>query len=135
MNNGSSLGNQVDLSHALPGAVNSDWQNTNITSYAVPPTNPPAPSFTSAGVVNAASGAAGPISAGEILVIYGSNLGPAQLVTGQANSGRFREDSVQYARFVRRRSRSDPVCVEQPGICSRAVLPLLEGLYQRASGI
>jgi uncharacterized protein (TIGR03437 family) len=38
------------------------------------------PAFTAAGVVNSASGTAGPVAPGEILVIYGSNLGP-QLTT------------------------------------------------------
>ena len=38
------------------------------------------PVFTAAGVANSASGTAGPVAPGEILVIYGSNLGP-QLTT------------------------------------------------------
>jgi uncharacterized protein (TIGR03437 family) len=38
------------------------------------------PQFTVAGVVNSASGAAGPVAPGEILTIFGSNMGP-QLTT------------------------------------------------------
>jgi uncharacterized protein (TIGR03437 family) len=90
VNNGSSLQDQANFSQALPGAVNPDWQTANIISYSTPPTNPPTPSITSAGIVNAASGATGPIAAGEILEIYGSNLGPVQIVVATPNSdGRF----------------------------------------------
>jgi uncharacterized protein (TIGR03437 family) len=50
----------------------------------------PAPKTTAAAVVNAASQASGPIAPGEILTIYGKNLGPAAPVSAALNAaGRF----------------------------------------------
>jgi uncharacterized protein (TIGR03437 family) len=43
----------------------------------------PAPSFSSAGVINSASGASGAIAPGEIVSIYGSNVGTASPATFQ----------------------------------------------------
>jgi uncharacterized protein (TIGR03437 family) len=40
-----------------------------------------------AAIANAASGQTGPVAPGEIVVIYGSGLGPAQLTVGAVNSG------------------------------------------------
>jgi uncharacterized protein (TIGR03437 family) len=51
---------------------------------------PPAtgPTFSSAGVVNAASGIAGPVAPGELVSVYGTGLGPASLwVNAPENSG------------------------------------------------
>ncbi len=46
--------------------------------------NPPA--FSAAGVVNAASGVAGGVSPGEVIAIYGANLGPASLALAAFDS-------------------------------------------------
>lgn len=48
---------------------------------------PPLPSFTAAGVVNAASFAAGPAVPGEIISIFGTSLGPAGGEVGTLNPG------------------------------------------------
>src|SRR5262249_19199451 len=75
-----------------PGGLAAGVYNANITlassttaPLAIPVTltitgSATLPAFTAASVVNSASGAAGPVAPGEILVIYGSNLGP-QLTT------------------------------------------------------
>jgi len=44
------------------------------------------PVFTAAGLVNAASALGGPIAPGEMIVLYGSNMGPATLALLQVNS-------------------------------------------------
>jgi hypothetical protein len=51
---------------------------------------PVSSSISVTGVTNAASGLPGPISPGELVVVSGSGLGPAQLVSGAAGSdGRY----------------------------------------------
>ncbi len=41
--------------------------------------NPPPPQISASGIVNAASGKGGPVAPGELVVLYGVNLGPASL--------------------------------------------------------
>ncbi len=51
------------------------------TLYPMDPRNvPPSPVITSDGVTNGASNLAGPVAPGEIVVLYGSGLGPTSLV-------------------------------------------------------
>lgn len=57
-----------------PDAINSP-QTITVTLHVAPP--PPA--ITAAGVLNAASSKGGPVSPGELLVIYGANVGPEEL--------------------------------------------------------
>ena len=83
-NNGDSLGAQVVIDPSVVGQVNSDWAAANQLSYTAPAPMPSAPS--AASIVNGATGLTGGISPGEILVIYGSNLGPTQLISASANS-------------------------------------------------
>src|SRR5579884_528379 len=58
-----------------PGTL--EGSKTIQVSLAVRPVTAPGPVFTAAGVVNAASFASGPVAPGEIISIFGSNLGPA----------------------------------------------------------
>jgi uncharacterized protein (TIGR03437 family) len=58
-----------------PGAVNSP-QRVRVTLVLRAASAPP-PAFTAAGVVHAASFAAGPVAPGQIISIFGSNLGPS----------------------------------------------------------
>jgi uncharacterized protein (TIGR03437 family) len=59
-----------------PGAVNSPQRlRVNLTLRAA---SAPPPAFTAAGVVHAATFAPGPIAPGQILSLFGSNLGPAE---------------------------------------------------------
>ncbi len=89
-NNGNSLPSQVFIDPSVIGQVNGDWMADNTISYAPPMLSPSVPTIASAGIVNAASGVSGGISPGEILAIYGSNLGPAPLTSAAPNSdGRF----------------------------------------------
>jgi uncharacterized protein (TIGR03437 family) len=82
------LANQVNVTQAATGAVNPDWATANTLSYSAPPLNPPVPTITA--IANAASNASGAISPGEILVIYGANLGPSALISATPNSdGRY----------------------------------------------
>ena len=90
VNNGSSLAGQVYIAPETTSGVNADWATANTLGYTAPAANPATPVITPAGIVNAASGIGGGIAPGEILVIYGSNLGPVQLVSAAANSdGRY----------------------------------------------
>ncbi len=87
-NNGNNLAVQVVVDPSAAEGINSDWSTTNTVSYAPSPPNPPAPSI--AGIVNAASEQTGGIAPGEVLAIYGTNLGPAQLTSAAPSSdGRF----------------------------------------------
>ncbi len=82
----------------------SSVSGSGVVSYSAGPNDSPAPrsaaitvsnqiaqvtqagaviSLSAAGVVNAATFAAGPVSPGEIVTIYGSGFGPLQLVTAQ----------------------------------------------------
>ena len=47
------------------------------------------PAISISGVVNAASFAGGSVAPGEVITIFGANLGPAQLTTYQVQNGRF----------------------------------------------
>lgn len=91
LNNGNGVNPpQVVVDASAAGSVNADWPSANTVTNSTPPAKPPTPAITSAGIANAASGISGPVSPGEILVIYGSNLGPSQLVSATSNSdGRF----------------------------------------------
>ncbi|HZS49907.1 MAG TPA: hypothetical protein VFA54_03540 [Bryobacterales bacterium] len=60
---------------SAPGTL--EGSRTVQVSLAVRAVTAPGPVFTAAGVVNAASFASGPIAPGEIISIFGSNLGPA----------------------------------------------------------
>jgi uncharacterized protein (TIGR03437 family) len=51
-----------------------------VVSLTVRPAAAPSPAFTAAGVVHAASFVAGPVAPGEIVTIFGSNVGPATSV-------------------------------------------------------
>jgi uncharacterized protein (TIGR03437 family) len=90
-NNGSSFARQLVVApSASSGAVNANWANVNTLGFASPAANPITPFITTAGIVNAASGQSGAIAPGEILALYGSTLGPPQLVSAAPNSdGRF----------------------------------------------
>ena len=86
--NDGSVQGQISI---MPGVgINPDYMTANLVSYSVLSANPPVPAITAAGIVNAATGLSGGISPGEILVIYGKNLGPSQLTSAQPNSdGRY----------------------------------------------
>jgi uncharacterized protein (TIGR03437 family) len=58
----------------VPGA------SGQLTVYGILPPPPPAPVIT--GLVNAASYASGPVAPGEIVAVYGQNLGPETLAAG-----------------------------------------------------
>jgi uncharacterized protein (TIGR03437 family) len=90
-NNGSSFAGQVVVDPPVSsGALNANWATVNTLSFTPPAANPITPVITAAGIVNAASEKSAGISPGEILAIYGSNLGPAGLVSAAPNSdGRF----------------------------------------------
>jgi uncharacterized protein (TIGR03437 family) len=89
-NNGANLASQVVIDPSAAAGINADWATTNTLSFTASPPNPVNPVITAAGIVNAASGVAGAISAGELLVISGANLGPSQLVSATANpDGRY----------------------------------------------
>ena len=84
-NNGTSLSSQIVVE--MPAGANSDVQTANVLSYTPPPAiAPAAPVISAAGIVNAATGAAGAVSPGEIVSIYGSGLGPSQLAIASPNS-------------------------------------------------
>ncbi len=51
--------------------------------------NPPPPQITANGIVNAASSKGGPVVPGELIVMYGVNLGPASLVGFNIAGGAF----------------------------------------------
>jgi len=59
-----------------PDAVNSPRALKVVLHVAPPP-----PVISAAGIVNAASGKSGAISPGELIVVYGANVGPADLAT------------------------------------------------------
>jgi hypothetical protein len=93
IDNGASLADQVYVDPATAGGVNADWPTANTISYS-PLSSTTVPAFVAAGIVNAASEQPGAISPGEILAIYGSNLGPTKLVSASPNSdGRFERGS------------------------------------------
>ena len=71
----------ANTSTARTGVLQIGPQPLTVTQQAVPP---PAPQVT--GVTSAASFALGPVSPGDIVSIFGSNLGPAAGVVGQLNS-------------------------------------------------
>ena len=83
-NNGSSFANQVSVDPSATGGVNADWTTTNSVTYSPPPANQPVPAI--GGIVNAASEQPGAIAPGEILSIFGLNLGPAKLIAAAPNS-------------------------------------------------
>jgi uncharacterized protein (TIGR03437 family) len=70
-----------------PDAVNSPYTMNVMLRVA-----PPAPAISAAGIVNAASGKGGPVAPGELLVIYGSNLGPKSLVGLSVEAGKVTSD-------------------------------------------
>jgi uncharacterized protein (TIGR03437 family) len=94
-NTNASLAVSVDATSLTPG----DYKGT-ITVTAVDAINspqtvevllhvaPPPPAITGAGVLNAASSKGGPVSAGELLVIYGNNVGPEQLAGTRVDGDR-----------------------------------------------
>lgn len=88
-NNGPSLASQVIIaSTASASSVNANWQSTNTVSYSPESSSAPVPTI--AGVVNAASEQSGAIAPGEILALFGSNMGPSALVSAAPNTdGRF----------------------------------------------
>ena len=89
-NNGNSPALQVIIDPSYMNQVNADWATANIISYTPPPNNPFIPLIAKQGIVNAASGASGGISPGELLVISGFNLGPKQRASATPNSdGRY----------------------------------------------
>jgi uncharacterized protein (TIGR03437 family) len=61
--------------------------NSNLATVSVTVTGNLRPAFTAAGVVNAASYAGGAVAPGEIVTIFGSNLGPSTLTTTRLNPG------------------------------------------------
>ncbi|HLH19908.1 MAG TPA: hypothetical protein VKX45_21970 [Bryobacteraceae bacterium] len=71
----------TNLASRLVAAPSGDFYFLDLNNRRVrkitssPPTV--APTFSAAGVVNAASGIAGPVAPGELVSIYGANLGPA----------------------------------------------------------
>jgi uncharacterized protein (TIGR03437 family) len=69
------------LSIAAAGASNSP-QSINV-HLSVRPLAAPVPTFSAAGVAHAASFIRGPVAAGEIVSIFGSNLGPAAALEAQ----------------------------------------------------
>jgi uncharacterized protein (TIGR03437 family) len=56
------------------------------------------PSFSAAGVVNAASYEGGAVSPGEIITIFGASMGPSNLVGAQISSPNFVDNSLAGAR-------------------------------------
>jgi uncharacterized protein (TIGR03437 family) len=89
-NNGNSLGSQVAIDPTVASQVNADWATANDLSYTPPESNPLTPLIAPGGIVSAASSVTGGVSPGEILAIYGSNLGPTQLTVAEPGSdGRF----------------------------------------------
>jgi uncharacterized protein (TIGR03437 family) len=57
--------------------------------------NPPPPQISASGIVNAASGKGGPVAPGELIVLYGANLGPAALTGFSVNGqGQFANELV-----------------------------------------
>jgi uncharacterized protein (TIGR03437 family) len=70
-----------------------DASNSPLTVPVTLRVNPPAPVISAAAVVNAASSKADPVAPGELIVIYGTNLGPAQLAGfSLVNNARFSTD-------------------------------------------
>ncbi len=61
--------------------------NSNLGTVSVTVTGNLRPAFTAAGVVNAASYVGGSVAPGEIVTIFGTNLGPATLATTRLNPG------------------------------------------------
>jgi uncharacterized protein (TIGR03437 family) len=76
--NGTGLQDQVVLD-VPESALNLEWRSVNNLSFSPARPRGDAPRITRQGVVNAASGKPGPVSPGEIVVIYGSGLGPGTL--------------------------------------------------------
>jgi uncharacterized protein (TIGR03437 family) len=64
----------------LRSAEAANSPQTIVVSLTVRPAAAPSPAFTAAGVVQAASFVTGPVAPGEIVTIFGSNLGPAASV-------------------------------------------------------
>lgn len=86
----------LDLTVDPAGLVPGDYQgsltvtapeatNSPLTIPVVLRVAPPPPAFTVQGIVNAATNKGGAVSPGEIVVIYGANLGPDQLYTAIAD--------------------------------------------------
>ncbi len=81
---------QGQISVAPGVGINPDYMTANLVGYSAPSANPAVPAITAAGIENAATGQSGATSPGEILVIYGTNVGPSQLTSATANSdGRY----------------------------------------------
>jgi uncharacterized protein (TIGR03437 family) len=85
----------VDPAGLTPGDYNgtitvtaADAVNSPQTLNVVLHVAPPPPVISAAGIVNAASGKGGPVSPGELIVVYGSNVGPAQLAPMELNGDR-----------------------------------------------
>lgn len=86
-NNGTNVSSQVVIDPtASVSALNPDWQTLNKLAYNNPPLASAIPAISAAGIVNAATGAGGSIAPGEVLVVYGTGLGPIQLVSMIANA-------------------------------------------------
>jgi len=79
---------QAKLIFTSPDALNSPFEVPVLLRV-----NPPPPSISASAIVNAASGKSGPIAPGELIVLYGTKLGSAQL-SGFAITGdsRFSND-------------------------------------------
>lgn len=54
--------------------------------------NPPPPQISANGIVNAASSKGGPLAPGELIVLYGANLGPTSLTGFQIAGGAFAKE-------------------------------------------
>jgi len=70
-------------------------KDSNLGRAAVTVTAPSRPAFTAASVANGASYAAGAISPGMILTVFGSGLGPAGLEPLRLNSGGFVQKALE----------------------------------------
>jgi uncharacterized protein (TIGR03437 family) len=84
----------VDYTRNLTGVLAVNDQLSNVMPVYLELRNaiqriiPPSP-LTYSGVTNAASFSTGPLSPGEIIVLFGENLGPAQLSAAQLTANRF----------------------------------------------
>ena len=106
----------VDPAGLAPGDYNgtititaADAINSPQTMNVVLHVAPPPPVISAAGIVNAASGKGGPVSPGELIVVYGSNVGPAQLAGMEVEWRPRGHAARRHSRAVRRRTRRDAV--------------------------
>jgi uncharacterized protein (TIGR03437 family) len=74
--------------------------DSNLGTAAVTVTAAIRPNFTAAGTANSASYAAGSISPGMLVTMFGSGLGPANLATLRLNSGGFLQRSLEGTRVL-----------------------------------